>query len=598
MKKSEKNIIDKVTENIFNWELVDIVEVTYGYEKLWEWKYLNTTLFKNFAWINDFEDYEKIYDETYQKLQKKLDLLVKYQDQIKKIKNPSNRINILYYSLEYIKNILKITQIWLPFEIEKIWFEIKLTPKQIKDRIYQMEQYEKTIFGGNVRDNKEELEIIYEYLIRTFKAYKSNLTEEEQTKYLEFVDKVEKNKTFDFLKSTNKKQIEFKKLRDLFLLINTKQDQIKQNKKSIFFSDKEKKELNIKLSKEIRKHEEELLDYITTSSYDFLEKDNIRKILENINETNNKLEAEIDKEIISELKQKLQRWIQRLEIQVLVMTKEISREKYVKIFELVFQFYRINVPVIVDERSSIYDGEDWYYIPNSLDYAYMEIENILNLIQHEIEVHYIVSRNNKKVLGNFRWFGNLQREEGLAKIAWELIKWRNIDDFGIPRLFSLLIMGEILDNRDLYNFIKIYYKLINYKFDPFSRFLRLKRNYPLDYKWVQHKDTSYYRWIVKVIDYFKNWWDIKDLYLAKINFDDIDLVKDIIKKEKISIKYPKFVWEILLYSFFHEKLDYEDFLEHLKAKYNFIDFSKYNLKSLSLREKRIIQEILHLLKGN
>jgi hypothetical protein len=40
------------------------------------------------------------------------------------------------------------------------------------------------------------------------------------------------------------------------------------------------------------------------------------------------------------------------------MTKEISREKYIKIFELVFQFYRINIPVIIDERSSIYDGED------------------------------------------------------------------------------------------------------------------------------------------------------------------------------------------------------------------------------------------------
>jgi hypothetical protein len=32
----------------------------------------------------------------------------------------------------------------------------------------------------------------------------------------------------------------------------------------------------------------------------------------------------------------------------------------------------------------------------------MEIENILNLIQHEIEVHYIVEKNNKKVLGDFR----------------------------------------------------------------------------------------------------------------------------------------------------------------------------------------------------
>jgi hypothetical protein len=109
------------------------------------------------------------------------------------------------------------------------------------------------------------------------------------------------------LKSTNKKQIEFQKLRNLFLGIRTRKDQIKQNKKSIFFSDNEKKELNIQLSKVIKVHEEKLLKYITNSSSDFLEKDNIRKILKNINNIKDKLEAESEKETITELKNKLQK---------------------------------------------------------------------------------------------------------------------------------------------------------------------------------------------------------------------------------------------------------------------------------------------------
>jgi hypothetical protein len=38
-----------------------------------------------------------------------------------------------------------------------------------------------------------------------------------------------------------------------------------------------------------------------------------------------------------------------------MLDKLISREDYIKIFQLVFEIYGINKPIIVDERSSIYD---------------------------------------------------------------------------------------------------------------------------------------------------------------------------------------------------------------------------------------------------
>jgi hypothetical protein len=43
----------------------------------------------------------------------------------------------------------------------------------------------------------------------------------------------------------------------------------------------------------------------------------------------------------------------------------ISREVYVTLFKQVFSLYDLDIAVVQDERSSIYDGHDTLYIPVS-----------------------------------------------------------------------------------------------------------------------------------------------------------------------------------------------------------------------------------------
>jgi hypothetical protein len=85
-----------------------------------------------------------------------------------------------------------------------------------------------------------------------------------------------------------------------------------------------------------------------------------------------------------------------------VLKQEISRENYTKVLKLAMEMYGIEKPVRVEERSSIYDGEDYLGIPDSEGYKTLKIQRILELIQHEIETHYIIEKNNAQTLGKFR----------------------------------------------------------------------------------------------------------------------------------------------------------------------------------------------------
>jgi hypothetical protein len=79
--------------------------------------------------------------------------------------------------------------------------------------------------------------------------------------------------------------------------------------------------------------------------------------------------------------------------------KKISRADYIKIFELVFAMYDIKKPVRIDERSSIYDGDDALYIPKNKNYETLSLQKVLVLIQHEIERHMLSLENNEANLG-------------------------------------------------------------------------------------------------------------------------------------------------------------------------------------------------------
>jgi len=405
------NLIDEVNQEIFNWELTEIFEVTYAYE----W-WFNKTLFLDSLNIGSniwdaikLEDKQKtlkeVYDKTFEKLDNKFENIKKYLNKINEIKadKEENQIikELLKWSLEYWLNILEITKKWLIFEIEKAWFESNLTVDGKQKIINKIKKLEEKTFWWEIKNNPEEVVLVYEYLKNKFDLNINKLTKSEQKKYLDFLNIAKK-----------------------YLAIEYKESDFNTNKK-VEYNNKE----------------------------DFLNKD-------------------------------------------------IKRESYVKILQYVFDLLKLDIEVIVEERASIYDWEKHLWIPKNKNYDYLTIKRLLELISHEIEAHTINLRNNQKLIWKFRSAANLEKEEWVAMTMEKLLNWQNIDKIWIPQHFPKVFMWEILNWDELKEFLYLNNKIEDDKWYAW-RFFRLKRNYDLNLPWVQHKDTSYWRWVLKTIKFLK-----------------------------------------------------------------------------------------------
>jgi hypothetical protein len=163
----------------------------------------------------------------------------------------------------------------------------------------------------------------------------------------------------------------------------------------------------------------------------------------------------------------------------------------------------------------------------------------------------------------------------------EFLKWSRLEDITITHHFVKVFASEIFDIHDLERFLELYSKL---RSEPYNywRILRQKRNYPLAYKWWQHKDASYGRGIQHVLDFLQNGWDMRELYLWKIAISDIPKVKKLLAlngSDISDLQIPIFLWELFLYAFAHKNKDItcEAFLDYLKCKYHFINFNSLDL---------------------
>lgn len=307
-----------------------------------------------------------------------------------------------------------------------------------------------------------------------------------------------------------------------------------------------------------------------------------------------------------------------------ILSREIPREDYVKVLKLAMEIYWIEKPVIIEERSSIYDGEDYLGIPESDWYKTLKLTRVLQLIQHEIETHYIIEKNNSQTLWKFRGSWNLQREEWTAKVAEWTLQWKTLDSFWIQWALPDILFWEILSWDDYKDYLELFAKMDRDKMtfwlalkDPKTTFLRRKRNYPLDYKWVQHKDTSYNRWERQVVNFLQNNWDVKDLYIWKVSFEDIAKTKEIVALENIKIMYPLLIWELLQYTlllreswmmqkelmdknFKPLKFNENDFWDYIERKYPFLnirqEIANWTIERFSLKTKLKIGRILNILK--
>lgn len=514
-------LLEEMNRDLFNKELSDIVEVTYVYTDLWNWVFLNKTLFWTFLWKEyewkDKNEEKKFWEEVYfniaevftqtkSKLLLKKSLVIKYKESLQQFLKENNpRVQILLWSLEYLSNILDLTITGLPFEAQKAWIPYNFSSEEVSDRVEKLEEIERKLFGGNVRENEYEIRGSFEVLTKLFEKQKTKLTPKEQERFSWYLQVLRENFSFTL----------------------------------------EEPELS---------------------------KENLHKY-----ETHD------------------------------VLRQEISRENYVKVLKLAMEIYGIKKPVVVEERSSIYDGEDYLGIPESDWYKTLKLTRVLQLIQHEIETHYIIEKNNSQTLWKFRGSWNLQREEWTAKVAEWTLQWKTLDSFWIQWALPDILFWEILSWDDYRDYLELFAKMDRDEMtfwlalkDPKTTFLRRKRNYPLDYKWVQHKDTSYNRWERQVVHFLQNNWDVKDLYVWKVSFEDITKTKKIIESEDIKLIYPLLIWELLQYVILWKKLSENEFWEYIEAKYPFLNI-KQELVNKSIERfnfwiKRKVVLILQLLK--
>ena len=284
-------------------------------------------------------------------------------------------------------------------------------------------------------------------------------------------------------------------------------------------------------------------------------------------------------------------------------SENVSRENYIKIFNYILEnIYELEQRTIITDASSIYDWEKFLEIPSKDTHMYLTYKRVLWLIVHEIESHYINSYNNKLLLWSFRWARNLEKEEWLAKSMEAFLFWDNEKHaIFVPTYMAKILFSELYDWDDFYKFIDIYNKMHTLRRKPINEFLRQKRNYSLSLKWWQHKDISYWRWMIKTLEYLKKWWDFSLLFMWKVWFEDLDRIWSLYEENKSKLLFPIFIWDIIaLHLQFKEQwkkleLGLEKIVKYLEKKYHFKWIERFELKKNIWERMNKIRDLLEFI---
>jgi hypothetical protein len=281
-----------------------------------------------------------------------------------------------------------------------------------------------------------------------------------------------------------------------------------------------------------------------------------------------------------------------------------------------------------DSAKSISDGPKWVQFPTTKEFDYIRIIRFFRLGNHEIETHNITDYNSKQLFGNLRWAKSTEKDEWVAMLMEQLFSyWKelykidsdwdqiiDIDKIGVKLNFTRTLMWELLSSEELLNFLLLCEKISPDSISPIDRFYRLKRNNKTG---VQHKDTTYTRWLFKAIKeinkYIKSKWkkgiNPEDLFLGKISFEETHKLKSIKEaKEKawenIEILKPLFISDAVYFAI-SEKLkwnvwniNWDDFYKYLQEKYPIFNFTKEQIKEVSHKTKRNVYWIVNILLKN
>lgn len=496
-KQHAHELLQEIETKIFDGALHDIIEVTYAYDIRKDGTFFNKTIFTDFVNTSDCQNYQAIYELVMRRLEFYLHQVETYQQQLTQgIHEKTYMHEIAEKYLNYVKQILQVVMIWLPFEIEKAGYKLPLPKKEIEQRVVQLEWLEKSLFGNLVREDVFELSRSAHLLQAFVEKNEALVSIDERKEFLGYIDLLKASPSF---------------------------------------------------RPEVYNQPEEIERIMNTNP---------------------------------------------------LFQQPIKRETYVRLFELTFAYYGIDKPVLVDARSAVYDAPNALYIPDDSSYEMLKLQRVLELLVHEIETHYLIQENSAKTLGDLRGANNLIREEWLAKVNEEILNGATIADFDISYSIALIALGEILPGKVYRRFTELYRKLSKDSAKATGQFLRRKRNYPLNYHGVQHKDVSYSRWRFQVRAYLLNGGDYASLYYGKVDLEDMLLLsKNITSAQKKSLCYSQFLAERLVFELLGNTYSFDRFKTYLSQKYPFIDFQTYPLTPPTSQQEQIVQEMRSILWG-
>ena len=158
-----EDILNKLKENIFNVKMADVFELTFAYDTK-DGKFFNRTLFADFAWLSIKSTGKELFTRTNQLLHIKKIYIQQSRNDLLKLPKMEGKSEILLWTLDYIEKIVDLTILWLPFEIEKAGNPSLLSVQEIEERTKKMENIEKDLFGGNIRENPLEVTNCYRSL--------------------------------------------------------------------------------------------------------------------------------------------------------------------------------------------------------------------------------------------------------------------------------------------------------------------------------------------------------------------------------------------------------------------------------------------------
>lgn len=236
--------------------------------------------------------------------------------------------------------------------------------------------------------------------------------------------------------------------------------------------------------------------------------------------------------------------------------------------------------VKLSNRKNPYDGPEIFEFPNSEDYASLSFERVLRLLVHEISGHYINQATHEAgVNGNTRLDGNIEKEEWLAKLLELTMQWKSVTgEDVISPAFITVLAGEIFAWEELTDFIDLYTNISERKTTPENTSDRRNRLYPDGYVWVQHKDVTYVRGLLRIVDFLQWSGNIENLFVWKVWLDAIE--NGDIKFDQENMLFPILIAEVLLYYIMsatsssgnteNMKFIHVGFIEYMKEKYKWL----------------------------